>query len=209
MTKSQIAEWILSQVLPPDRVTSIVGDWLEDTPKRGNLWFWSCVIRTAISHLWNDLTQRPASLLSLALRSCLFSLAVYMTGTIALRQLIYLFVVQLQAHSGPHTRTIFWFLSGLAGWASTATYGAIAGRWTARRNGGAKLTACVVCCVTNLIFSRAIFLAFLDQFPGSSLSNALAKHAASTQWIVAELIFEAAFVAGFIRLRQPARRLAK
>jgi len=59
MTKSRIAEWIISQVLPPDRAASTVGDWMEDAPERGNVWFWSCVFRTAASSVWSDLTESP------------------------------------------------------------------------------------------------------------------------------------------------------
>ena len=60
--KIRIAQWVLSQVLPPDRAASTVGDWIEDLDKRGSLWFWSCVIRTAISRIWSDLTESPLTM---------------------------------------------------------------------------------------------------------------------------------------------------
>jgi hypothetical protein len=61
MTKSRIAEWILSQVLPPDRAASTVGDWMEDVDKRGNIWLWSCVFRTAIAGLWREIADNPVT----------------------------------------------------------------------------------------------------------------------------------------------------
>lgn len=67
MTKSRIAEWILSQVLPPDRAASIIGDWMEDAPKRGNIWFWSCVFRTAGSCVLNDFIGNPATMARLGM----------------------------------------------------------------------------------------------------------------------------------------------
>ncbi len=63
MTKSRIAEWILSQVLPPDRAASTVGDWLEDAAERGPVWFWSCVFRTVLSRIWSDLAESPGFML--------------------------------------------------------------------------------------------------------------------------------------------------
>ncbi len=60
--RSRIAEWILSQVLPPDRAASTVGDWMEDAPKRGNIWFWSCVLRTLASCIWSDLSEAPLTM---------------------------------------------------------------------------------------------------------------------------------------------------
>ena len=69
MTQSRIAEWILSQVLPPDRAASTVGDWLEDAPNRGNIWFWSSVFGTAASAIWNDFANNPRFVLGLAFRS--------------------------------------------------------------------------------------------------------------------------------------------
>ena len=65
--KPRVAEWILSQVLPPGRTASMVGDWLEDAEKRGNIWFWSCVFRTAIAGLWDDFAGNPATTVGIGL----------------------------------------------------------------------------------------------------------------------------------------------
>jgi len=72
--KTAIAEWILSQVLPPDRAASTVGDWMEDAAERGNLWFWSCVFRTTASCLWRDIAQSPATIAGVGLSGFVRSL---------------------------------------------------------------------------------------------------------------------------------------
>ena len=66
MPSAAVAEWILSLVAPPDRAASTVGDLVEEASSRGTLWFWSCVLRTAGSHLWHDLTLSPLRMLGLA-----------------------------------------------------------------------------------------------------------------------------------------------
>jgi hypothetical protein len=66
MHNAAAAEWILSLVAPPDRAASTVGDLVEEASSRGTLWFWSCVLRTAGSHLWHDLTVSPLGMLRLA-----------------------------------------------------------------------------------------------------------------------------------------------
>jgi hypothetical protein len=71
MRKVRIAEWILSQVLTREHAASAVGDWMEDIGERGSAWFWSCVLRTAISRVWSDLKERPPHIAGLAFRTYL------------------------------------------------------------------------------------------------------------------------------------------
>ena len=71
MRKVRIAERILSQVLTRERAASAVGDWMEDIGERGSAWFWSCVLRTAISRVWSDLTESPPQMAGLAFRAWL------------------------------------------------------------------------------------------------------------------------------------------
>jgi hypothetical protein len=66
MHNAAVAEWIVSLVVAPDRAASTVGDLVEEASLRGALWFWSCVLRTAGSHLWHDLTVSPLRMLGLA-----------------------------------------------------------------------------------------------------------------------------------------------
>jgi hypothetical protein len=67
MLKAQIAEWILSLVTTRELAASTAGDWLEEVPARGSLWFWSSVLRTAFSFVWRDITTAPFRLATLAL----------------------------------------------------------------------------------------------------------------------------------------------
>ena len=70
----RIAEGILSLVLSPDRVAAVVGDCLEDANQRGSFWFWGCVLRTVVAHVWANLAESPRSLAMLALHACFFNL---------------------------------------------------------------------------------------------------------------------------------------
>jgi len=67
MRNAAAAEWILSLVSAPDRAASTVGDLVEEASARGTLWFWSSVLQTAGSHLWNDLCVSPLRTVGLAL----------------------------------------------------------------------------------------------------------------------------------------------
>ena len=207
MTKSRIAEWILSQVLPPDRAASTLGDWMEDVDKRGSIWFWSCVLRTVLSRVWIDLADSPGFMLSLALRSCLYSWLIYMIGTIVLVSGAYISIL-FQILPSPHAYTAFWFVGELLGWTSVTAYGIMTGRWTARRANGRAIAACVACCIANLILSGAIRLGS-NQFLSSEIKRSMASHAARTPWIVEELIFETGLIVGFLWLRRPERSVAR
>src|SRR5580698_6933796 len=74
MRSARVAEWILAQVLPPDRAASTVGDWLEDATERGRLWFWSCVLRTVLSRIWSDFAESPGFMVGLAFRGWLYGI---------------------------------------------------------------------------------------------------------------------------------------
>jgi hypothetical protein len=63
----RIAEWIVALVLPPDRAASAVGDWMEDAAERGQVWFWCCVFRTVLAHVWRDLAASPLTMARLGL----------------------------------------------------------------------------------------------------------------------------------------------
>jgi hypothetical protein len=132
MTKSRIAEWILSQVHPPDRAASTVGDWMEDVNKRGSLWFWSCVIRTAVSRVWSDLTESPRFILGLTLRSTLFSCAAFGVTYAVL---------------SPVTSQL-WDSSALASLIWNVWIGILTGLWIARRAPGKEVA---VCLATSLV----------------------------------------------------------
>jgi hypothetical protein len=57
MNTASIAEWVLSRFTTPERAASIVGDLVESTGRRGTVWFWFSVMRTAFSLFG----QRPSA----------------------------------------------------------------------------------------------------------------------------------------------------
>jgi hypothetical protein len=134
MTKTGLAEWILSQVLPPDRAASTVGDWMEDVDKRGNIWFWSCVIRTVVSHVWSGLTESPASVARLGL----LGYARYSLVIVGMAALWNVFLVS-HYHHAIH-RWPFDLAVHLT-WFSLAFQ---TGRWIARRARGREISVCAV-----------------------------------------------------------------
>src|SRR5690349_5887002 len=67
MRKAAMAEWILSLVVAPDRAATTVADLIEDASTHGVSWFWSSVLRTALSHVFRDLSAAPFRLMRLAL----------------------------------------------------------------------------------------------------------------------------------------------
>ena len=75
-TEFRIAEWILSQVLPPERARSAVGDWREDIDQRGAIWFWCCVFRTAAAHVWSELAESAATMARLGLTGFVMTMLV-------------------------------------------------------------------------------------------------------------------------------------
>jgi len=132
MTKARAAEWLLSQVLPPDRAASTVGDWMEDIGQRGSIWFWSCVLRTVIAHVWSDVAGSPSTMAGLALPGYTrYSLGVVgmavLTDALRMshyRHAIYRWPFELGLH-------LTWF-----SWAFQT------GLWLARRAPGRELSAC-------------------------------------------------------------------
>jgi hypothetical protein len=66
MHSTNIAESILALVTTRDRAASTVGDLTEEAATRGVVWFWSGVLRTAVSLLWRDVMERPARVTGLA-----------------------------------------------------------------------------------------------------------------------------------------------
>lgn len=129
MMKSRIAEWLLSQVLPPDRAATTIGDWMEDAEKRGNLWFWSCVIRTAISSLWSGLTEKPLTMAGIGLLGFARSLLVIIGISAVIR------VLWLWSHSFSLPQWLLLTLYyPLQAWWYFQT-----GRWVARRAPGREV----------------------------------------------------------------------
>ena len=172
MTKSRVAEWILAQVLPPDRAASMVGDWMEDIDHRGNTWFWSCVFRTLLSRVWSDFAESPGFLVGLALRGWLYSCWLLVGTYFGLFAGVCI-LVPLALLAGYLTRQLHWHPSWPVSSAFIAQVwiGACqfqAGRWIARRARGRELAAGIVACMTPTVFFFLLQLVSMH-FRGSKL----------------------------------------
>jgi hypothetical protein len=75
-------------VLPAERAAAVVGDFAEEAEERGKLWFWNSVIRTAVSRLASDFTERPLVVLRAGTLGYLRSLAVFVLWTLLVRAVI-------------------------------------------------------------------------------------------------------------------------
>jgi hypothetical protein len=149
MTKSSIAEWILSQVFPPDRAASTVGDWMEDADKRGNIWFWWNVLRTAVSAIWSDFTESPRFILVLALRSS--------------APVTYVLVILYQILLPHFVRKALLVQCALLSVAWIVCLGVVTGRWIARRAPGREAAVCIAASLVPMVVIRLVTL-FLPRF---------------------------------------------
>jgi hypothetical protein len=185
MRSARIAEWILSQVLPPDRAGSTVGDWLEDATERGRLWFWSCVLRTVFSRIWSDFAESPGFMVGLALRSWLyyFWLIVGTYFGLILGVFIIMVPVALLAFLADqiHWRPSWTFhppakiLEALIGqiwigWCEFKT-----GRWMARRAPGREFAAGILAYIAPMIFFFPLGL-LATHFWGAEINRFVASH---------------------------------
>jgi hypothetical protein len=66
MRNARLAEGILSLVTTPERASATVGDLLEDRAAAGALRFWSAVVITTLSLLWQDVAASPLRMVRLA-----------------------------------------------------------------------------------------------------------------------------------------------
>ena len=66
MHKTHMAERILGLVTNRERAAAVAGDLTEKAATRGGAWFWSCVLRTAASLLWRDVSESPGRVTGLA-----------------------------------------------------------------------------------------------------------------------------------------------
>lgn len=71
MRTDDVAEFLLSLALPPERVAPAVGDLLEERPQRGAFWFWRSLAGLAGAGLGRTLAADPRQWLRLAFRGVL------------------------------------------------------------------------------------------------------------------------------------------
>jgi hypothetical protein len=186
MTKSRGAEWILSQVLPPDRAASTVGDWMEDATQRGNIWFWSCVLQTAVLSVWRDLTEKPLTMAGIGLlgfaRNSLAVIGIALAADTILRS---------------HYRSLIFtppssWLIGLTVYVLSSWWYFQTGRWTARRSPSHELAGCVA---VSLVGWLAV-VAELTVIPGATV------HYVIFYILPPGLIHDISLLAGALSLRR-------
>lgn len=152
--KTQIADWILSQVLPPDRAATMVGDWMEDAEQRGNVWFWSCVVRTTVSRVLSDFIESPRPILWLTFRASFFSWMVFGVTRALLVPGMHLFTLLGQIVPAPPPRLVDGLLQFLCGPACVGWniwVGILTGCWIARRAPGSEIAVCLATSLMPLI----------------------------------------------------------
>ena len=180
MRNTRLAEWILSLVLPPERAASAVGDWMEDSAKRGNVWFWSCVFRAATARLWNDLAENPVELVRVGFGGYFFGLLLVAASLILMIPIMILVMipVAILAHflpSLPHAQEIFQIPGTLCGCAGLCVCEFQTGRWIARRAPGREMAACIASFLAPMLLFGLVEL-FVMHFWGSEVNQFIANH---------------------------------
>jgi hypothetical protein len=182
MRSARVAEWILSQVLPPERAVSTVGDWMEDKAERGGLWFWSSVFRTVLSRVWSDFAESPGFMVGLALRGWLYEFWLIACISVGLISIL----VPVVLLSGYLARQLHWHpswpdhaskqvLIALGGQVSAGWCQFQAGRWIARRAPGKELAAGVAACLTPMALFFLVGLVSMH-FLASEINGFIASH---------------------------------
>ena len=154
MHKARIAEQLLALITTRERAASTAGDLIEDARTRGDLWFWSSVLRTTGALLWRTFALEPANFLKLAFRGSLAAFG--LCGLAQLPVIIAALVLvppgqpvdlaRISAHWG-----ILWTYDALV-FAAPVLCMFHVGRWVARRAPGRELTGSIVLIVMQLAF---------------------------------------------------------
>ncbi len=159
MHKDRIAEQLLALITTRERAASTAGDLIEDARTRGDLWFWTSVLRTTGALLWRTFALEPANFLKLAFRGSLVAFG--LCGLVQFPVIIAALVLVPPGQPVDLARIS-------ANWGILWTYDVLVfaapvlcmfhvGRWVARRAPGCELTGGVVFVVMQLAFS-ALFL---------------------------------------------------
>jgi len=148
MHKTQRAEWILTFVTDRGRAGSIAGDLTEQAATRGAVWFWSGVLRTAASLLWNAVATYPARVTALAF----LGLAVYVGIDLLFAGLDGVAFFAAASRSGARLQTDslgwkIWFA------APTVVSSLLIGRMLARWAAGRELAACLIYAIVVSIYN--------------------------------------------------------
>ncbi len=150
MERSRVAEFVLSCVLPAERAAAVTGDFLEEAEKRGRVWFWSSVARTAASRVMNDFRERPLAMMGVGAAGYLRSggilavvlVAYWMFTHLAVHHMGEGVMVNVAPPGTPPDLEPRWVIawSGNFLW---AVWLYDCGRWTARRMPGFEIASAV------------------------------------------------------------------
>jgi hypothetical protein len=146
MHKLHIAEQILALVTSSDRAASIAGDLSEEAATRGAAWFWSGVLRTAVSLLWRDVAENPARVTVLAF----VGLAIYVGLDLLFAGLsgFAFFIAAFRSGHAPQLSFIGWRIWFLA---PALVCPLSVGRMLARWAPGREASACLAYAMAALI----------------------------------------------------------
>ena len=161
MRSAQIAEWILSLVMSPDRAAATVGDLIEDAVRPGGLSFWIRVLRTGLAMLWREFSQDPAAMMGLAVRGFLLQCA-FLLGFVVFVAVVAAFAAFFAGLIWDPVRSPNPLAVKLAQILGYVAAGAVvpfqAGRWMARRSPGKELAPSVALTILETAITLAMGL---------------------------------------------------
>jgi hypothetical protein len=151
MRKIHIAEWILGLVTSRDRAATMVGDLVEEGA-RGVAWFWSRILRIAVSFLWRGVTESPVRITGLAF----IGLAVDVVASIFLAGAsgVLFFFAARNGHQ-LQLNAVWWTILLDA---PTLVMSALIGRMLARWAPGRELAACLAYGILGSLLSFVMML---------------------------------------------------
>ena len=175
MRSTQIADALLMLVTSRERAVTTVGDLLEESSGRAGLWFWSSILRTAISQFWRGITSESWYLAGLALRAVVLNFALWVAsfvgfvacGTLIFGALQAMGVVHGNSASFPRAAEAYFTVLGLAIQFQL-------GRWLARRAADCALGACVMF-VAEWSIATAILSAAILVWSTGHIPDAVAR----------------------------------
>jgi hypothetical protein len=212
MHNARLAEWILSLVTTPERASATVGDLLEDRVHTNALRFWSAVLITTLSLLWQDVTASPLRMARLAALGLLLQLL--LSVGVALGYWVLYGIVKFA------WSTIVSFGIGTA-WSGRLGFGGIAliavcgwvltmlsqfqvGRVLAKRSPGRELAPCIA--TTLLALALPLLIVVLSggraQFPTGQLIRDVVYGPVAVWALIAQIPPLLALLAGAARVRR-------
>ena len=185
MRKARFAEWLLRSVTTPERAASTAGDLVESAPERGDMWFWSCLLRTVGAQMWRGVASNPHAMLWLVLRAWGMGF-IYALGCRYLRAIADLISIAIQGHR------LTGGLSWMTGMIGAITVQILMGRWIANQASEQGMSAGLALCVSAWVLGiGAVIVLLVFHLPGAPLT--------SQQWVAGSfqtLVWPLPFLAG-------------